>query len=57
VNQVLRKKRTNGEFRLSAQIREYDVDNIILDFGSDVNVLQKKKWEMMGKTKLIWSPF
>jgi hypothetical protein len=33
VNQVLRKKRTNGEFRLSVQIGEYDVDNIILDLG------------------------
>jgi hypothetical protein len=56
VNQVLCKKRTNGEFRLSAQIGEYDVDNVILDLGSDVNVLPKKTWEMMGKPKLIWSP-
>jgi hypothetical protein len=56
VNQVLHKKRTNREFRLSAQIGEYDVDNVILDLGSDVNVLPKKTWEMMGKTKLIWSP-
>jgi hypothetical protein len=38
VNQVLRRKRTNGEFRFSAQIGEYDVDNVILDLGSDVNV-------------------
>jgi hypothetical protein len=45
VNKVLHKNRTNGEFRLSAQIREYDVDNIILDLGSDVNVLPKKTWE------------
>jgi hypothetical protein len=49
VNQVLRKKRTNREFILSAQIGEYDVDNVILDLGSDVNVLPKKTWEMMGK--------
>jgi len=38
-NQVLCKKRTNGEFMLSAQIGEYEVDNVIFDLGSDVNVL------------------
>jgi hypothetical protein len=32
------------------------MDNIILDLGSDVNVIPKKTWEMMGKSKLIWSP-
>jgi hypothetical protein len=55
VNQVLHRKRTNGEFRFSAQIGEYDVDNVILDLGSDVNFLPKKTWEMMGKPKLVWS--
>jgi hypothetical protein len=29
---------------------------MILDLGSDVNVLPKKTWEMMGKPKLAWSP-
>jgi len=55
VNQVLRRKRTNKEFRFSAQIGEYDVADIILDLGSDVNVLPKKTWELMGKPKLVWS--
>jgi len=41
VNQLLCRKRTNGEFRFSAQIGEYDVDNVILDLGSNVNVLPK----------------
>jgi hypothetical protein len=41
VNQVLRKKRTNREFRLSAQIGEYNVVNVILDLGFDVSVLPK----------------
>jgi hypothetical protein len=41
VNQVLCRKRTNKEFRLSVQIGQYDVDNVILDLGSDVNVLPK----------------
>jgi hypothetical protein len=55
VNQVLCKKRTNKEFRLSVQIGEYDMDNVILDLGSDVNVLPRQTWEMMGKPKLVWS--
>jgi hypothetical protein len=46
----------NREFRLNAYIGDYDMDNIILDMGSNVNVLPKKTWETMGKPKLIWSP-
>jgi hypothetical protein len=56
VNQVLCKKRSNEEFKFNAQIREYDVDNVILDLGSDVNVLPKQSWEMMGEPELVWSP-
>jgi hypothetical protein len=41
VNHLLCNKRTNGEFRFSAQIGEYDIDNVILDLGSDVNMLPK----------------
>jgi hypothetical protein len=37
-------------------IGEYNMDNVILDLGSDVNVLPRKTWEMMGKHKLIWYP-
>jgi len=31
------------------------MDHIVLDLGSDVNVLPKKTWDMMGKPKLTWS--
>ena len=55
VNQVLHIKRINREFRSSAQIREYDVDNVILDLGFDLNVLPKQTREIMGKPKLLWS--
>jgi hypothetical protein len=55
VNQVLCNKRTNKELRLSVQIGEYDMDNVILDLGLDVNVLPRKTWEMMGKQNLVWS--
>jgi hypothetical protein len=56
VNQVFCKKRTNGEFIFNVRIGEYDVDNVIMDLGSKVNVLPKKIWEMMGKPKLVCSP-
>jgi hypothetical protein len=56
VNQLLCKKKTNGELRLCAQIGEYNIDNVILDLWSDGNVLPMKTWDMMGKPKLAWSP-
>jgi len=31
--------------RLTAQIGEYEMDQVILDLGSDVNVLPKHTWE------------
>jgi hypothetical protein len=42
VNQVPCKKRTRGKFKLSAQIGDYDMDQVILDLGSDVNFFSKK---------------
>ena len=42
--------------RLHAQIGEYDMKDIILDLGSEVNILTKQTWEQMGKLTLDWSP-
>ena len=53
---VNRVRRTGREMRLHAQIGEYDMTDIILDLGSEVNVLTKQTWEQMGKTTLEWSP-
>ena len=44
------------EFRMSAQIGNYNMDYIILDLGSDVNILTHQTWEIMGKPPLEWSP-
>ena len=41
--------------RLTTQIGEYDMDQVILDLGSGANVLPKQTWELMGKPKLQWS--
>ena len=30
--------------------------NVMLDLDSDVNILPKKSWDLMGKPKLVWSP-
>ena len=48
--------RTGMEMRLTAQISEYEMDQIILDLGSDANVLPKQTWECMGRPMLQWSP-
>ena len=37
------------------QIGDYDMDYIILDLGSDVNILTHQTWESMGKPCLDWS--
>ena len=39
VNQVWKKCKTGRELRMNAQIGDYDMDYIILDLGSDVNIL------------------
>jgi hypothetical protein len=56
VNQVWKKKRTSREFRLNANIGYFNMDNVILELGSEVNVLPKKTWEAMGEPQLGYSP-
>lgn len=49
------KVRTRREMRLTAQIWEYEMDQVILDLGSDTNVFPKQTWEIMGRPVLQWS--
>jgi hypothetical protein len=56
VHQISKKIRTNKELHLNAQIGEYEIDYVVLDLGSEVNVMMKQTWELMGKPKLIYSP-
>ncbi|WP_160144215.1 retropepsin-like aspartic protease, partial [Parafrankia sp. Ea1.12] len=51
-----RRRRTGKEFRLDAQIDGYDIKDVMLDLGSDVNIMPNKSWEAMGKPKLVYSP-
>ena len=48
-NQVWKKCKTGHELRMNAQIGDYDMDYIILDMGSYVNILARQMWEIMGK--------
>jgi hypothetical protein len=56
VHQIGKRRRTNKELHLNAQIGEYDIDYVVLDLGSEVNVMTKQTWALMGKMKLIYSP-
>ena len=41
--------------RLNAQIGDYDMGEVILDLGSEINVLTQQTWELMGKPRLRYS--
>ena len=41
---------------MNVQIGDYEVDSVILDLGSDVNILTKKNQQLMGKPMLGCSP-
>jgi hypothetical protein len=56
MNQVSRKIRTNKELHHSAQIGDYKVDYVVLDLRSEVNIMTKNTWALMGKPILIYSP-
>ena len=42
--------------RLNAMIGSYEMDEVVLDLGSEVNVMTKQTWEIMAKPKLTFSP-
>jgi hypothetical protein len=56
VNHLHTRRRTNREFILNANIEDFNMSDIILDLGSEVNVLPKKTWKCMGETTLGYSP-
>ena len=41
VHQISKNRRTNKELHLNSQIGEYDIDYVVLDLGSEVNVMTK----------------
>jgi len=53
---VSRRKQSGREFKMTTELGSYEMEGVILDLGSDVDILLKKSWELMGKPKLVWSP-
>jgi hypothetical protein len=56
INHLLTRRRTSREFMLNANIRDFNMGDIILDLGCEVNVLPKKTWQCMGEPTLGYSP-
>jgi hypothetical protein len=56
INHICKKRRTSREFKLNASIGDFNMGDIILDLGSEVNVLPKKTWEAMGEPQMGYSP-
>jgi hypothetical protein len=55
INHLHTRRRTSREFRLNANIEDFNMGDIILDLGSEVNVLPKKTWQCMGEPTLGYS--
>ena len=56
VNHIGKRLKTGCELRMTTQIGDYNMDYIILDVGSDVNILTRQTQESMVKPRLVWSP-
>jgi len=56
VHQIGKMRRKSKELHLNARIGEYEIDYVVLDLGSEVNVMMKETWSLMGKPNLIYSP-
>ena len=55
VNHLHTIRRTSREFRLNVNIGDFNMGDIILDLGSEVNVLPKMTWQCMGEPTLGYS--
>jgi len=53
---VSKRKRKGRELKMTSNIGSYKMYGVMLDLGSNVDIFQKKSWELMGKPKLVWSP-
>ena len=53
VHNITGHTRTGREMKLIAQIGGFEMDEVVLDLGSEVNVLTKQTWEQMGSPKLV----
>jgi hypothetical protein len=52
----MKHKRTGREFKMKIELGSYEMDGIMFDMESNVNILPNKSWYFMGRTNLVWSP-
>jgi hypothetical protein len=55
INHLHSIRRKNREFGLNANIGDFNMREIILDLGSEINVLPKKTWKCMWDPTLGYS--
>jgi hypothetical protein len=55
VNHLHTRRRTSRESKLNSNIGDFNMGDIILDLGSEVNVLPKNTWQFMGEPTLVYS--
>jgi hypothetical protein len=53
---VSKHKCSEKEFKTTLELISYEMDDVMLDLGYDVNILPKKYWELMGEPNLVWPP-
>jgi hypothetical protein len=41
---------------MTIELGSYEMDGFMLDLGSNVNILLKKSWDLMGIPNFVWSP-
>jgi hypothetical protein len=56
MHHINRRKCTRREFKMIVVLGIYEMNNVMLNLGFDVNILPKTYWELMGKPNLVWSP-
>jgi hypothetical protein len=56
VNHLHTRRRTSREFKMNSNIGDFNMGDIILDLGFEVNVLPKKTCKCMGEPTLGYSP-
>lgn len=56
INKVYKNKRKiSHEMHLTTQIGDFEIEQVILDLGYNLNVITKKTLQKMGEPKLEWS--
>jgi hypothetical protein len=53
---VRKHKWIGREFKMTTKLGSYEMDDVMLNLGFDVNILPNKSWEFMGNPNLVWSP-